>query len=79
VYCEDWNAARNFYFPLQIAHLIRQLIEKGSLLKASAQAMFGSLRAFGARLLEAWRTTPLHEEVVQRALAQRVQIRLDSS
>jgi hypothetical protein len=79
VYCEDWNAARNFYFALQIAHLIRQLIEKGSLLKASAQALFGSLRAFGARLLEAWRTTLLHEDVVERALAQRVQIRLDSS
>lgn len=78
-YCEDWNAARNFYFVMQIAHLISQLIEKGNLLKASVRKLFGSISAFVARLLEAWRTVALDSAALEEHLAVRYQIRLDSS
>ena len=78
-YCENWNAACNFYRLMQIAHLISQLIAKGSLLAAPAAELFGSLRAFAARLLEAWRTALLDLESLQRDMACPFQIRLDSS
>ena len=78
-YCEDWNAAKNFYFVMQIAHLISQLIEKGNLLKTSVRKLFGSISAFVARLLEAWRTVALDSAVIEEHLGVRYQIRLDSS
>ena len=74
-YSENWNAARNFYLFLQIAHLIAQLIEKGDLFRARPKCLFGSLIAFAARLLEAWRTTPLDDATLDRTLAVRIQIR----
>lgn len=78
-YCEDWQAARNFYLLMQIAHLIHQLIVKGNLLRAPLKELFGSLRAFTARLLEAWRTTTIAPDLLDRCLAKPAQIRLDSS
>jgi hypothetical protein len=75
-YCEQWNAACNFYLLMQIAHLISQLIAKGSLLAAPAAELFGSLRAFAARMLEAWRTILLDQATLERQLASRFQIRL---
>lgn len=75
-YCENWNAACNFYLLMQIAHLLSQLIAKGSLLAAPAMELFGSLRAFAARLLEAWRTALLDRDWLERQMASRFQIRL---
>lgn len=75
-FCEDWTGAKNFYLLMQIAHIICQLLEYGSLLKDSVQKMFGSAAAFAVRLLEAWRTATLGPEEIQK-LDGRAQIRLD--
>jgi hypothetical protein len=78
-YCEDWTAAQNFYFLMQIAHLIAQLIQKGSLLTAPPAKLFGSLRAFALRLLEAWRIETPDPADFHAQMAGPFQIRLDSS
>jgi hypothetical protein len=76
-----------YYFLLQIAHLLLQLVEKGSLLRQLAQAqgkrtaldLYGSLKNMAQRLLESLRYWPWPEQVFDRAAAGRIQIRLDSS
>jgi hypothetical protein len=78
-YSQDWQAARNFYILAQFAHLINQLIAEGNLLCAPLTQLFGSIRSFAARLLEAWRTATLEPDALAHYLAQPIQIRLDSS
>lgn len=78
-YSQDWQAAQNLYLLLQVAHLFNQLMAKGSLLPAPLKQLFGSIRSFAARLLEAWRTATLQPHVLARYLAQPIQIRFDSS
>ena len=76
-----------YYFLLQIAHLLLQLVEKGSLLRQLAQAqgqrtavgLFGSLKNMAQRLLESLRYGHWPDEAFDRALAGRAPIRLDSS
>ena len=76
-----WGA---YYYLLQVAHLLLQLVEKGSLLRrlaqgqghASAVAMYGSLKNMAQRLLESLRNLPWPQEAFAPA---RVQIRFDSS
>ena len=78
---EHWAA---YYYLLQIAHILLQLLEKGSLLrrlaeaqgKGSALALFGSLKNMAERLLESLRNLRWPEEAFARA---RIQIRFDSS
>lgn len=72
-----WNfiASKIFYFLLQIAHLIAQLIEKGSLFRKAFPAGVGSARNIAFRLLEAWRNLRLSADQIQRMLAVRRQIR----
>jgi hypothetical protein len=73
-----------YYYLLQIAHILLQLLEKGSLLrklaqqqgKSSAVASFGSLKNMAERLLESLRNLLWPEEAYGR---QRMQIRFDSS
>ena len=80
---KHWEA---YYFLLQIAHLLLQLMEKGSLLlqlaqqqgKDSAVALFGSLKNMAQRLLESLRYKHWPDEVYDVAAARRIQIRLDS-
>jgi hypothetical protein len=80
---QAWQA---FYFLLQIAHMLLQLVEKGSLLrqlagrqgKASALALFGSLKNIARRLLESIRYQHWPDEVFDRSSAAKMQIRLDS-
>jgi len=75
-----------YYFLLQIAHLLLQLVEKGSLLrrlaqqqgKATAVALFGSLKNMAQRLLESLRYRRWEDEAFDAAAA-KMQIRLDSS
>jgi hypothetical protein len=78
-YCEDWNAAQNFYLAMQIAHILDQIVRKSNLLNASVQALFGSFQAFVARWLEAWRSHPIDPAVLERYLNEGFQIRFDSS
>jgi hypothetical protein len=75
-----------FYFLLQIAHMLLQLVEKGSLLrqlarqhgKRSALALFGSLKNIARRLLESLRYQRWPEAAFDRSSAAKMQIRLDS-
>lgn len=80
---EQWEA---YYFLLQIAHVILQLVEKGSLLRQLAilsgrtpLQLFGSLKNMAERLRESVRFLHWPETVYDATAAARIQIRLDSS
>jgi hypothetical protein len=76
-----------YYFLLQIAHLLSQLVEKGSLLRRLAQeqgkptavALFGSLKNMAQRLLESLRYGRWPDAVFDPTAAGSIQIRWDSS
>lgn len=74
VYCENEQAAKNFYLLLQIAHLLAQLMEKGLL--AKRVPVLGGLRNVARFLLEELRNVSYDVEQLNRYLAQRIQIRL---
>lgn len=73
------NAIKNFYFLLQIAHILNQLMEKGSLLKNKLLKVFGSIKNFSAALLKAFTSQVFHFDPT--VLGRRIQIRFyfDSS
>ncbi len=80
-YSTDPDGLKAYYYFLQIAHIMLQLLEHGSLLRHLAQAqgktplaLFGSLRNIARRLLEGLRNSPLPDE--PRVA---IQIRLDTS
>lgn len=71
-----------YYYLLQIAHLILQLLERGSLLRQLAHevgktllTLFGSLKNIARRFLEALRNTSWPDEEGRPA----IQIRFDTS
>jgi hypothetical protein len=74
-----------YYLLLQIAHILLQLLEKGSLLRAlarqagkrSTRALFGSLKNIAENLVESLRNLRWPQEVFDAA--DRIQIRLDTS
>ena len=74
-YTTNSTASKVFYFLLQIAHLIAQLIEKGSLFRKAFPAGVGSAKNIAFRLLEAWRNLRLSADQIQRMLDARRQIR----
>ena len=78
-YSQNLTAAKVFYFLLQIAHLLFQLVARGSLLKRFFPRGFGSAKNLAARLLEAWRNALLLPEALRLLRQLRWQIRLDSS
>lgn len=81
---KNWSA---YYLLLQIAHLLVQLVEKGSLLRqlaeevgqSTAVKLFGSLKNMAARLLESLRYLRWPDEVFDTKLAGGIQIRFDTS
>lgn len=75
-YTKNENAGKIFYFLLQIAHLIVQLVEHGSLLRQVFPRGHPTGRDLAFRLLEAWRNTPLIRPILQRTLRGDYQIRL---
>lgn len=84
VYGADEDLLRSFYYLLQIAHLILQLVEHGSLLRHAAaqyalsvRRLYGSLRNIATRFLECLRYRFIPAEAF--APDPRIQIRLDSS
>lgn len=79
MYCGDSSAMKNFYYLLQIAHFISQLMEKGSLLKERIKKIVGGIRNLSRRLLEELRTEYLTAEKMIRILAVSIQIRFDST
>jgi hypothetical protein len=84
-YSHGEEQLKGFYYLLQIAHLILQLVEKGGLLRQLAAEvgktplkLFGSLKNMGRRLLESVRNLAWPEEAFSTTAAKRIQIRLDS-
>lgn len=67
---------KNFYVLLQIAHLILQLLEHGSLLGGDCKRLFGSLRNMARRLAESFRNRLIPPDAMNGGA---MQIRLDSS
>jgi DDE family transposase len=78
-YSQNETAAKVFYFLLQIAHLLFQLIERGSLLKQVLRDGCGSAKNLALRLLEAWRNCLIHTNVIDLLNHRRFQIRFDTS
>jgi hypothetical protein len=74
-YSQDATAGKVFYLLLQIAHLLSQLIERGSLFRHAFPKGVGSARNIAFRLLEAWRNLRLSLDDFQQILDARVQIR----
>ena len=72
-------AIKNFYVLLQIAHIIEQLIDRGSLLVGRCQTLFGSLYALGRRLAESLRNHLIDTDALDTAAAARIHIRLSPS
>jgi hypothetical protein len=78
-YSRNEIACKNFYLLLQIAHMINQLIEKGSPLKNQVKKAFGSIRNISRKLLEELRTTFPDPEALHAELAVPFQIRFNDS
>jgi len=78
-YTTDPTASKVFYFLLQIAHLLAQLLEKGSLLRQACPKGLGSAKNLAFHLLEAWRNLRLSTDKVQQMLAFRPRIQFDTS
>lgn len=77
-YTRDPEGIKVYYYLLQMACIISQLMEKGSLLKAAYPRGFGSAKNIAWRILEAWRNQPLLEESLAYIEA-RCQIRFNTS
>jgi len=78
-YSQNDTARKVFYFLLQIAHLLFQLMEKGSLFRQAFPQGFGSLKNIAFRLLEAWRNLRLSPTAFCNLTSGRFQIRFDTS
>ena len=78
-YSRNLTAAKVFYYILQIAHMLAQLIEHGSLFRKAFPAGVGSAKNIAFCLLEAWRNLRLRTGQLEQVLSARVQIRLDTS
>ena len=77
-YSKNERAMKNFYLLLQIAHIISQLIEKGSLLKDKIAKVFGSIANVFRQLLEDLRTKFFCQKDLERCISSPFQIRLSS-
>ena len=74
-YTRNSVSAKVFYFLLQVAHTIAQLIERGSLFRQVFPSGVGSAKNLALRLLEAWRNAHLSAAQINHMLNARVQIR----
>lgn len=77
-YSQDYNAIKCFHYLLQIAHLIRQLMIKGNLLK-NILKVFGSFKNFTREFLYAFTRQLIDTTNILKNLDQPYQIRIDSS
>jgi hypothetical protein len=86
-FCKDPELIKAYYYLMQIAHLILQVFEAGSLLRRLAadcertqwQQLFGGLSNLARRLLESFRYRILGDEVFDPDANERMQNRFDSS
>ena len=86
VFSIDPENLKAYYYLLQIAHMIQQLVEAGSLLRNLAaefgrtpMQLFGSLKNLARRMLDAFRYMVLNDQAFDPLHAASIQIRLDSS
>jgi hypothetical protein len=70
---------KNYYVLMQIAHMILQLVERGSLLTRGAKELFGSLANLARRLGESIRNVLIPAEAADPARAAKIQVRFDTS
>ena len=77
-YSTDPNVAKIFYYLIQVAHALTQLITHGSLLRDFRRRL-GSLRNYRRRLAEALRHTHIPPGAWDPAAARAIQIRFDTS
>ena len=78
-YTNHPNSAKVFYFLLQIAHLLAQLLSKANLLTRDFRHGLGSVKNLAFRLLEAWRNARMTNVDGTTSLQKKFQIRFDSS
>jgi hypothetical protein len=78
-YTKNKHGAQIYYLLMQVAHLLMQLMEKGSLLAARFAHGFGSARNLALRLLEALRNATLSQTQYDDLCTQPIQIRFNSS
>jgi len=78
-YTKKEHGAKIYYLLIQVAHLLMQLMEKGSLLAARFPRGFGSARNLARRLLEALRNATLTQAQYDDLCTQPFQIRFNSS
>lgn len=78
-YTENEHGMKIYYLLLQVAHLLMQLMEKGSLLRAAFPRGFGSARILARHLLEALRNASLTRNEYDDLCAQPIQIRFNTS
>ncbi len=74
-YSRNDNSAKIFHILMQIAHLLKQLLTRGSLMKKWFPGGMGSVKNVGFRLLEAWRNAHLPGGMLQWITQWRFQIR----
>ena len=78
-YTHNEDGIKIYYLLMQIAHLLMQLVEKGSLLAALFPRGLGSARNLARRLLEALRNATLSQTQYDELCTQPIQIRFNSS
>jgi len=78
-YSENENATKCFYYLLQIAHILNQLMEKGSLLNKKAMIKMGSMKNIARFLLEGFRNNQITKEIFESLFAKPFQIRFSSA
>ena len=78
-FSNDVTAMKNFYLLTQVAHIFNQLMEKGSLLRGHIETRLGSLRVLSERLWATLTETRIDPIRLRAVLAQRIQIRFDTS
>jgi hypothetical protein len=78
-YTQNPTADKVFYFLLQIAHLLSQLMAHGSLFRQAFPKGVGSAKNLAFRLLEAWRNLRRTPAEILALVAGRFQIRFDTS
>jgi hypothetical protein len=74
-YSKNDNSAKIFHILMQIAHLLMQLLTRGSLIRRWFPRGMGSLKNVSFRLLEAWRNAHLPGGMLQWITQWRLQIR----
>lgn len=78
VYCQNENASKGFYFCLQIAHIINQLFEQGSLI-AALRKKLGSIKNLTDDLLMHMLMQEVCQTDIEKFFSQPFQVRLNSS